>query len=292
MATLSMTGFGRTEYVLNGQRYVIEIKSLNSKQMDIYTKIPSQFKSKEIELRNTVSQIFERGKVDLSLWIQQEDSTVGSEVNQTVVAQYFKQIQETEKVLGIHPSTNYMEILLRMPEVFSYQEKELQEGEWEEFMKKLSDCTSQVLAYRKTEGDVLKQDLTNYINTILHHLEKVKQLEEGKSSELREKMLQKVSQYVSEVSIDKNRLEQEVLYYIEKMDISEEKVRLHTNCTYFLDTLDLPEAKGRKLGFISQEIGREINTIGSKCNDSAVQKHVVEMKDCLEKIKEQCANVL
>lgn len=288
----SMTGFGRVEYVFNHQNYSLEIKTLNSKQIDVYTRIPGYFKSKELDIRTLLNQAFERGKVDLFLAVQTQESVKIPHINQTIAKEYLIQIQNLEKQLGIEGTRNYTEILLRSPDIMSSEEKQLNTEEWSCFWENLNTCVALVNQYREKEGNMLANDLQTYVNQILSDLEAIKGLETGKEGDIRKKLLNKLKELLPESNIDKNRLEQEILYYLEKMDISEEKIRLKTNCDYFLETLNSKDGKGRKLGFIAQEIGREINTIGSKCNDSDIQRYVVNMKDNLEKIKEQCANVL
>lgn len=289
---MSMTGFGHVEFGIENKKYVLEIKTLNSKQLDVSIKWPHHFRSKEIDVRNILSDIFNRGKIDFYLSIQKESDQAVPTINIPIAQAHIKQLNLLMESLAIERPNNLLEVIMRMPDIYTTQETELSENEWLVFSNHLQTCVQQVVMYRKKEGNVLAQDLYKHTREILIQLEEVEKMDQDRVLNYRKKLSEKLSALLSDVNFDKSRLEQEILYFAEKTDISEEKVRLKTNCEHFLESMSEKEPMGRKLGFISQEIGREINTIGSKCNDFNIQKRVIAMKESLEKIKEQCANIL
>ncbi|MFZ9847119.1 MAG: YicC/YloC family endoribonuclease [Flavobacteriales bacterium] len=286
----SMTGFGKGEVRLAGKVITIEVKSLNSKQSDIFMKMPSSYKSKEIDLRNIISQSLNRGKIDFLLSVESTENNL-VKINKELALSYFNQIKELEPSVGDKMSEEMLSLILRMPEVIgSTGKEELDENEWEAIKKATNEALKNLDNFRNTEGKVLENDLFSHIKNIETYLTQLDPLDKIRIAKIREKQEKAIAE-LKEVTVDKNRFEQELIYYFEKVDISEEKVRLKSHLDYFVVTAK-EENPGKKLGFIAQEIGREINTIGSKSNDADMQQMVVQMKDELEKIKEQSLNVL
>ncbi len=286
----SMTGFGKGEVRLAGKVITIEVKSLNSKQSDIFMKLPSSYKSKEIDLRNIISQSLNRGKIDFLLSVESTENNL-VKINKELALSYFNQIKELEPSVGDKMSEEMLSLILRMPEVIgSTGKEEIDENEWEAIKKATNEALKNLDNFRNTEGKVLENDLFSHIKNIDTYLTQIDPLDKIRVAKIREKQEKAIAE-LKEVTVDKNRFEQELIYYFEKVDISEEKVRLKSHLDYFVVTAK-EENPGKKLGFIAQEIGREINTIGSKSNDADMQQMVVQMKDELEKIKEQSLNVL
>ncbi|MFT6715390.1 MAG: hypothetical protein ACJA0Q_000017 [Saprospiraceae bacterium] len=286
--TYSMTGFGKAQFTFEDKSYNIEIKCLNSKQQDVTVRMPSKFKSKELELRKLIIGKLTRGKIEFSMYYSAAEGNKGQKINQTVFKNYVNQLSE---LTGKDPDGALIAAVLKMPEVMSAEKEEFDENEWLAVLKGLESALIQVLSFRAAEGKNLRADLDLRINNIEQKLEEVIDRDKLRTLKIKEKLNSAVHD-IHEKLLDKNRFEQELIYYLEKMDITEEKVRLKSHTTYFHETIELDGEKGKKLAFISQEIGREINTIGSKANDSEMQKMVVEMKDELEKIKEQLLNIL
>lgn len=287
----SMTGFGKATGEWKNKKITIEIRSLNSKQMDLNIKMPSLYRSKELELRSYITKQTERGKIDVTIYVENgidENLTI---INKTLVETYIHQLKEIAEKTN-SKTEDFLSIAMRMPDVFKQEREELDEEEWKYVMQKTGEAIATLNQFREDEGKVLLKDFTERIGIILTLLKEIELLEQLRIQQIREKIKKNISELIPIENIDKNRFEQELIYYIEKLDITEEKVRLRSHCNYFLEALKSPNAEGRKLGFISQEIGREINTIGSKANDARIQKIVVQMKDELEKIKEQSLNVL
>jgi uncharacterized protein (TIGR00255 family) len=286
----SMTGFGKGEVRLAGKVITIEVKSLNSKQSDIFMKLPSSYKSKEIDLRNIISQSLNRGKIDFLLSVESTENNL-VKINKELALSYFNQIKELEPSVGDKMSEEMLSLILRMPEVIgSTGKEEIDENEWEAIKKATNEALKNLDNFRNTEGKVLENDLFSHIKNIDTYLTQIDPLDKIRVAKIREKQEKAIAE-LKEVTVDKNRFEQELIYYFEKVDISEEKVRLKSHLDYFVVTAK-EDNPGKKLGFIAQEIGREINTIGSKSNDADMQQMVVQMKDELEKIKEQSLNVL
>ncbi len=286
----SMTGFGKGEVRLAGKVITIEVKSLNSKQSDIFMKLPSSYKSKEIDLRNIISQSLNRGKIDFLLAVESTENNL-VKINKELALSYFNQIKELEPSVGDKMSEEMLSLILRMPEVIgSTSKEEIDENEWEAIKKATNEALKNLDNFRNTEGKVLENDLFSHIKNIATYLTQIDPLDKIRVAKIREKQEKAIGE-LKEVTVDKNRFEQELIYYFEKVDISEEKVRLKSHLDYFVVTAK-EDNPGKKLGFIAQEIGREINTIGSKSNDADMQQMVVQMKDELEKIKEQSLNVL
>jgi len=288
----SMTGYGIASFDSGNIKYTVEIKSLNSKFLELSLRLPKIFSEKEFQLRNDCSKQIERGKVNLSINVEQANSSVkAAGIDAELLKHYYKQLKEVSKDLG-EPVNNLLGLALNLPEVVKYDEETVSEEEW----KIVEDTFNQAMAafqqFRSDEGNTLEQDIKFRIDIILQNLKLIEVEEPKRVPVIRERLNQFLSEAAGREAIDQNRLEQELIYYIDKLDITEEKIRLKTHCDYFTETLKNADANGKKLGFISQEIGREINTLGSKANDAGIQKLVVGMKEELEKIKEQLLNVL
>lgn len=286
-----MTGYGKAEIELKGSTYSIEIRTLNSKQMDINIRIPQVFKSKEVEIRNLLGQQLQRGKVDFNMANVSQKSNNNLRLNQAIVKQYYTELTAMAKELG-EETDNLLAVITRLPDVFSAEEEEIGDNEWALLKKAIETATAQVNQFRTQEGRILAKEFRQHIEEILHLLQQVPQYEAPRIERIRERIQKSLEENFANVQYDKNRLEQEIIFYIEKLDITEEKIRLKKHCDYFLEVLQSEEKVGKKMGFVLQEIGREINTLGSKANDAAMQKLVVHMKDALEKIKEQMLNIL
>ncbi|TQO38736.1 uncharacterized protein (TIGR00255 family) [Arenibacter algicola] len=282
----SMTGFGKHVIQLPSKKITIEIKSLNSKSLDLNARIPSTYREKELELRRTIAGSLVRGKVDFSLYIENTGAETSSEVNEVVVRQYMKQ-------LGHIVSGNEMgllEIAMRMPDTMKTEREDIDEEEYKVIKEALDEALKEINIFRTEEGKVLEADFEARISVLKSLLGQVAQMDPDRLLTIRERLEKAVADLKAD--LDTNRFEQELIYYLEKYDITEEKVRLLNHLDYFAATLKSDDSNGKKLGFISQEIGREINTIGSKANFAPMQQLVVQMKDELEKIKEQMLNVL
>ena len=288
----SMTGYGKSIAETPQKKITIEIKSLNSKQLDLNSKIPWLYKVKEIEIKSLISQKLDRGKIDLSIFCDNLDDEFIPAINKPVIKNYYNQIKEVSEELNLDLNEHILSTILHLPETLKTEKHELDEEEWELVKRKLLEAISVLDLYRIEEGNALEKDIRNNLSRISTSLENIEPFEEGRIKKVREKLLSILNENVNSENIDKNRFEQELIFYLEKFDINEEKVRLRKHCEYFLESLETPSPNGRILSFITQEMGREINTIGSKANDASIQKLVVMMKDDLEKIKEQTLNVL
>ncbi|WP_316750576.1 YicC/YloC family endoribonuclease [Pedobacter gandavensis] len=287
-----MTGFGLASTDHENIKFAVEIKSLNSKFLELNLKLPRAFSEKELLLRNVCSKEIERGKVSVSINIDRgEESLKGATINAALLSKYYKQLEAINVDLGAN-STNLLQAVLSFPEVISYQEEEINEGDWDILYSTFNKALDSFNQFRHTEGNVLKTDLELRIKNILQFFAQVEELEPLRIPQIRSRLNQFLEENVGKINVDQNRLEQELIYYIDKLDITEEKTRLKSHCDYFTETLKSKDANGKKLGFISQEIGREINTMGAKANDAQIQQLVVGMKEELEKIKEQLLNVL
>ena len=282
----SMTGFGKHVIQLPSKKITIEIKSLNSKSLDLNARMPSAYKEKELELRKTIASELVRGKVDFSLYVENTGSETSSVINEVVVRQYMKQLGAIAKV----DEAQLLEMAIRMPDAMKTEREDIDEDEFIAIEKALEEALKEINIFRSEEGQVLDNDFVARIGTIKTLLSEVEVLDIDRLQTIRERLEKAVADL--KVDLDANRFEQELIYYLEKYDITEEKVRLNNHLDYFLATLKSDDSNGRKLGFICQEIGREINTIGSKANFAPLQQVVVQMKDELEKIKEQMLNVL
>ena len=288
----SMTGYGKASCEYNNKKIVIEIKSLNSKQLDVQTRIAALYREKDIEIRNAIAARLERGKIDLSLYIEDAGSTAATRINQAVVENYRQQIVDTCNTLGMPMPDNMMELILRMPETLKTESAVLDENEWRVILDLLDEAFAQIEAFRIQEGQSLYNMFVGKIDAIGTLLAQVEPYEGERLTKIKSRIEEGLKTLEEKIAVDRNRLEQEMIFYIEKLDINEEKVRLRNHLRYFIETMDNEKAPGKKLGFIAQEMGREINTLGSKSNHSEMQIIVVKMKDELEQIKEQVLNVL
>lgn len=289
----SMTGFGKMTIETGNKKIVIEVKSLNSKQLDINLRVPNLYKEKEMEIRSLVKSWLERGKIDISIYFDNSETEKAVSINALVVEQYFKQMLEVANTLGVEVNNNeLLQTIMRFPDTLKQPSEELDETEWLKLKAGVEKALEMADQYRKREGEVLIKDILHRIDLIKAYAAEVPQYEEKRVEGVRQRLQEKMKEWKEIQNVDQNRMEQEIIYYLEKLDITEEKVRLANHCQYFIETVEKEEAPGRKLGFIAQEIGREINTMGSKANDHDIQKLVVHMKDELEKIKEQSLNIL
>lgn len=287
-----MTGFGLATLDAANSKFTVEIKSLNSKFLELTLKMPKAYSDKELLLRNDCSKNIERGKASVIITVenQQSDAKTAS-IDREKLAVYHRDLQAAAQELG-EISGNLFQIALNMPEVITYQDDKGTDEEWAMIEQTYRQALKNFQTFRADEGRILKQDLELRIQNILACQAEVEKLEVNRIPAIRERISHLLNEQVGKENIDQNRFEQELIYYIDKLDITEEKIRLKSHCDYFLATLNHPEANGKKLGFIAQEIGREINTTGSKANDAQIQQQVVVMKEELEKIKEQLLNVL
>lgn len=282
----SMTGFGKHVIQLPSKKITIEIKSLNSKSLDLNARMPSAYKEKELQLRKTIANALVRGKVDFGLYIENTGNETSSVINQVVVKQYMEQL----KALADADATQLLEIAMRMPDSMKTEREDIDEDEFKAIEEALEEALKEINIFRSEEGQVLDDDFVSRTHTITALLADVEKLDVDRLDTIRERLEKAVADLKTD--LDKNRFEQELIYYLEKYDITEEKVRLKNHLDYFITALRSDDSNGKKLGFICQEIGREINTIGSKANYAPLQQVVVQMKDELEKIKEQMLNVL
>ena len=288
---LSMTGFGKATCEVGTKKLTIEIKSLNSKQLDLFSRLPNIYKEKELELRNYVAQKLERGKVEFSISMDSINGAQPNQINKTLVKSYYEEIKSLSQELGVEPPADWMRILLKMPDVMKMEAAELEESDWKIIRMAFEEAVNDLIGFRQKEGESLKKVFLQKIENIRNLLVQVEPYEKERVEKIKTRILENLSS-LKQVEIDKNRFEQEMIYYIEKLDVNEEKNRLRQHLDYFVETMNAEGASGKKLGFIAQEIGREINTLGSKSNHPEMQKIVVMMKDELEQIKEQVLNVL
>lgn len=289
----SMTGYGKADVHYNGKKIHVEVKSLNSKSMDLSTRIAPLYREKEMELRQLLSKSLERGKVDFTLWVEKDEASAAGTINAEVVANYVGQIRQICKAQSLPEPENVWEVVLRMPEAVQVNTaEELTDEEWQVVLSAVNEAIAGLVAFRKQEGEALYKKFTEKVDNIERLLGEIEPYETGRVDKIRQRLLERL-QELKGVDYDKNRLEQELIYYIEKLDISEEKQRLTNHLRYFRETMQESErGLGKKLGFIAQEMGREINTTGSKSNQAEMQNIVVKMKDELEQIKEQVLNVM
>jgi uncharacterized protein (TIGR00255 family) len=287
-----MTGFGRSEQTINGKTFLVEVRSLNGKQFDLRINIPGLLKPYEFDIRNILNETLQRGSVECIITLKQNGASKPVSINTELAKAYYKPVAELAQELNLDTSS-ILSTLLKLPEVITSTNEVLSDEEWSSFEKVLRDALAQLVEHRKEEGRSMATDLVSRIDKIEALQEEIKKIEPARREKIREGLVKVVEDNIGKENYDKNRLEQELIYYIEKIDISEEQVRLKNHCNYFRDIMKETDAsKGKKLSFILQEIGREINTTGSKAYDAVVQKSVVLMKDELEKAKEQVLNVL
>jgi uncharacterized protein (TIGR00255 family) len=288
----SMTGYGKTVAELPGYNLTIECRTLNSKQLDLNMRIPQQFRAKELDLRRLVSNELNRGKVDFVISYEESKQNNAPRINHEKALEYYHELKALSEELHEIPENGFLALIARLPDVFYTPETEFNNDDWQIVEQKIQEALDLVNEFRSHEGAIMEGDFRMRIQNILGLLERVPEYEESRVGKIRERIESSLAQYFSDVRYDENRLEQEIIFYIEKLDITEEKIRLKKHCDYFTEILDAEELVGKKLAFVLQEIGREINTLGSKANDAMLQKLVVLMKDELEKLKEQMLNVL
>ncbi len=292
MQMKSMTGFGKATAEIPGKKVTVEVRSLNSKQLDLNLRLPYLYKEKELELRTDISKQIERGKVDITVFTEATQDSLPVAINKTLARTYYKELKALSEELG-ESNQNLLSLVVKMPDVMKAEREvvELDEAEWKQIKATVDKAIEAFQKFRDDEGKTLSNEFKTRIGLIDNLLTDVVKMDAARVENIRSRIKNSLSEVIEKEKIDQNRFEQELVYYIEKLDITEEKLRLKTHIDYFLSTMK-EAGSGRKLGFISQEIGREINTIGSKANDATVQKLVVQMKDELEKIKEQLLNVL
>lgn len=287
-----MTGFGRAKCEFSGMSFSVEIKSLNSKQLDTSVKIPFLFRQKEMEIRNLVNRELRRGKVEINIYQEVKENAAGYTVNKPAVTGYIDQLREIARKMDMKADERLLQVAMRLPEAMKSSKEILDSKDWELMKKAIRQALDELLAFREQEGRALEEDISLRVHSIQGKLAQIEPFEGDRILRIRKRILAALEDLRKEVEVDLNRLEQEMILHLDKMDITEEKVRLKNHCRYFLETLTSEPYAGKKLGFISQEMGREINTLGSKASDADIQKLIVEMKDELEKIKEQVLNVL
>ncbi|PJJ10297.1 uncharacterized protein (TIGR00255 family) [Flavobacterium sp. 1] len=283
----SMTGFGKATLQLPSKKITVEVKSLNSKGLDLNVRMPSLYREMELGLRNQIALKLERGKVDFSIFIESTAEQTSTKVNVPIVKAYIKQLRE---VYADADETELMKMAVRMPDTMKIEREEIDENDWVQIQTAIEEALQNILNFRRDEGQSLENEFQLRIGNIRQYMNEALALDPERVQAIKDRLQTAIAEL--KVNVDENRFEQELIYYLEKLDITEEKVRLTNHLDYFLETINGTEANGRKLGFITQEMGREINTMGSKANHAQMQKLVVQMKDELEKIKEQVLNVL
>lgn len=285
-----MTGFGRAEGVVNDRKVTVEVRSLNSKQLDLFLKVPSALKERENEIRQRVSELVVRGKAEVFITSEGIHAAKRTSFDTELVRAYYQELRAIRDAVDPTVTTDLFAHVLRLPDVANTTTDRLSEAEWDAVFALIDAALNAFASFRAAEGERLRDELATRVDSIGHLLQTVAGADQDRSDRTREKLRARLAELGTKV--DQDRFEQELIFYLEKMDMTEEKVRLRSHCTYFHDTMGHAEPQGRKLGFIAQEMGREINTLGSKANDAAIQQVVVRMKDELEKVKEQVLNVL
>lgn len=288
----SMTGYGKAVTEFESKKIVVEIKALNGKSADITTKIAGVYRDKEPEIRNEILRKVERGKIDVALYVDNAEKHTATRINAAVIAAYYEQISELSRTLGIPKPENWFGMLLSLPDSLKAENQDITAEEWQAVRNTIDAALTEFEAFRTQEGAMLEKVFRTKIDNIANYLKQSKQYEQERIEKLRTRLTDNLKGISESMDFDKNRLEQELIYYIEKLDVNEETARLSNHLKYFIETMENEHAAGKKLGFIAQEMGREINTLGSKANHSEMQRLVVAMKDELEQIKEQVLNVL
>jgi uncharacterized protein (TIGR00255 family) len=292
----SMTGYGKAIAEPGGKTVTVEVRSLNSKQLDINARIPQAFREKELEIRSEIGKVLERGKIDFIISLDNDTETAIYSINKPLARQYHKEILELAEEFQAPVGENLIFSILKLPDVLKNDKENMDEDAWSVVKSAVEQALVQADVFRTEEGHLLENDMKMRIGIIMNLLEQVTPYEQARIVSLRERFERNQSEFVSKrpgmEKFDENRFEQEIFWYLERLDITEEKIRLKKHCDYFIETLMSSDSNGRKLGFVTQEIGREINTLGSKASDADIQKIVVQMKDELEKIKEQLGNIL
>ncbi len=288
----SMTGFGKEVIETPFRKVTVEIRTLNSKQLDLNLRTPLEFREKEPEIRSLISKSLQRGKIDFSIQTESIGNQTAPVINKELAKHYYDEMVLLAETVGQTDYTGFLPVIVKMPDVFVQNQNETNPEEWEQIKAGIIEAIKHVDQFRMEEGSILEKDLIQRVNLIAELLEEVIPYEAERPAIVKERIRKRLEEWAADADADSNRLEQEMIYYLEKFDITEEKVRLKKHCDYFLETLNSQQSPGKKLGFVGQEIGREINTLGSKANHAEIQKIVVLMKDELEKIKEQLYNIL
>ena len=288
----SMTGFGKEVIETPFRKVTVEIRTLNSKQLDLNLRTPLEFREKEPEIRSLISKSLQRGKIDFNIQTESIGNQTAPVINKELAKHYYDEMVLLAETVGQTDYSGFLPVIVKMPDVFVQNQKETNLEEWEQIKSGIIEAIKHVDQFRMEEGAILEKDLVQRINLIADLLEEVIPYEAERPAIVKERIRKRLEEWAADADADSNRLEQEMIYYLEKFDITEEKVRLKKHCDYFLETLKSPQSPGKKLGFVTQEIGREINTLGSKANHAEIQKIVVLMKDELEKVKEQLFNIL
>lgn len=287
-----MTGFGKAICELPTKKVHIEIKSLNSKQLDLNTRIPAIYREKELEIRSELARQLQRGKVDVTIFVETMIPDKITQLNEQVISNYYQQLSSISQKLGIDSNTDFLRVIMPLPDTLKVEQTELDESEWVLIFKTIQQAVQAIDQFRLQEGKMLEADISDRAKIISGLLEQVPRFEKLRIEKIKSRIRENLAELAEKTKMDENRFEQELIYYLEKLDISEEKSRLENHLKYFFETFNDDEPVGKKLAFITQEIGREINTLGSKANDTDMQRLVIQMKDELEKIKEQTLNVL
>jgi len=287
-----MTGFGKAEIEVNNKKITIEIKSLNSKQSDINTRTPALYREKDIIIRKVISEKLIRGKIDFNIYVENLGDESNSKINEPILKSYFGDLKKISGDLNLTIDQTTLQAVMRLPDVVKTEYETLDETEWETILENIKKALVDIDMFRIQEGQALETDICGNVKSIQNLLSEVEPFETQRIENVKTRLIENLNSLKLNGSTDENRFEQELIFYLERLDINEEKVRLANHCNYFMETIADEINCGKKLGFISQEIGREINTIGSKANDTNIQRIVVQMKDHLERIKEQLLNVL
>lgn len=287
-----MTGFGKAEFEVNNKKITIEIKSLNSKQIDINTRTPALYREKDIIIRKALSEKLIRGKIDFNIYVENLGDESNSKINEPILKSYYNHLAEISTDLKLDADHSTLHAALRLPDVVKTEYETLDETEWGTIYANILKALEDIDEFRIQEGKALESDITGNVQSINQLLKEIEPFEKQRIDLLKSRLTDGLNGLKLNGNVDENRFEQELIFYLEKLDINEEKVRLSNHCEFFIQTTNLPNSAGKKLGFISQEIGREINTIGSKANETNIQRIVVQMKDHLERVKEQLLNVL
>ena len=287
-----MTGYGKSTCEINGKKILVEIRALNSKQLDFSSRMPPAYREKEIEVRNRIGRELHRGKIDVSIQSEVPDKDRKHQINAAVAGDYIRQLRELGKTNGLDPGDQLLAALLKLPDMLMTEPDVLDEQEWKAVSACIGSALDELADFRLQEGKSLEADIRHRLELILGYLDRTIGFEGNRIENIRTRIEKNLAELVPAIPDDRERLEREMIYFLEKLDITEEKIRLKNHCRFFTETLGSEEPVGKKLGFISQEMGREINTLGSKANDPDIKKLVVEMKDELEKIREQLQNVL
>ncbi len=287
-----MTGYGKAEFEINNKKVSIEIKSLNSKQADISTRIPQLYREKEIDIRRELTDRLVRGKIDFTIYVESLGDSGSAVINEGVVKTYFSALSNISTDLELPVNERLLQIVMRLPDTVKMQYDQLDETEWESLLKHMRIALAQVENFRIQEGKSIEADLIANLEQVLKLQDEIEPFENQRIENVKTRLTEALSKLQLNGNVNPERFEQELIFYLERLDFNEEKVRLKNHCSYFLETMKEGDANGKKLSFIAQEIGREVNTLGSKANESNIQRIVVQMKDALEKIKEQVLNVL